>query len=159
MLISWKEVAFSGNTRENVCFKKSYRVSLSPSPSCSLASALKVTVCTHRHWLSLHFSLSFSLFLFPPLPSPISLWPSVSHFKNAFERKRKKKDWVKGKMRWKRRNRIRQKKGNNDRNVKIFTIIRSEFVSHQSIQHHALVNVRLSVCVIFCVRMPTAKLH
>lgn len=102
--------------------------SLSPSPSCSLASALKVTVCTHRHWLSLHFSLSFSLFLFSPLPSPISLWPSVSHFKNAFEIKRKK-DWGTVKRRWKKRNRIRQKKKNRDRTVKIFTIIPSDFLS------------------------------
>ncbi len=126
--------------------------SLSPSPSCSLASALKVTVCTHRHWLSLYFSLSFSLFFFPPLPSPISLWPSVSHFKTPLK-ERKKKDWGTGKRRWKKRNRIRQKKGNKDRNVKIFTIIPSEFLSGNINPF----NIRL-VTVSYCVRALTAKL-
>jgi len=98
---------------ESLFLSLSLSLSISPSPSCSLASALKVTVCTHRHWLSLHFSLSFSLFLFPPLPSPISLWPSVIYFKNAFEKRRKKtEEREKG---GEKRNIIRQKKGNEDR--------------------------------------------
>ncbi len=127
MLISWKEVAFSGNTRKMFVLRRAIE-SLSPSPSCSLASALKVTVVptvTDCHSISLFLSHCFSFHLYPPpsLPGPLSAISKTPL------KERKKKDWGTGKRRWKKRNRIRQKKGNKDRNVKIFTIIPSEFLS------------------------------